>query len=194
MKIFSNVKRLLINVDMVNGFVNEGPMHDSYINHIVPMQIRLMEAYESDEEGVIAIVKDTHREGCREFNRYPVHCLENTYESELIDDLKRFETMDACIFRKNSTSTIYAKGFLEMIENLPSLEEVVIVGCCTDICILNLAIPLQNYFDEMNKNVTITIPKNGVETYDSPTHKRYEYNDMAFKMLSQAGINIVEVM
>ena len=38
MKIFSNVKRLLINVDMVNGFVNEGPMHDSYINHIVPMQ------------------------------------------------------------------------------------------------------------------------------------------------------------
>ncbi len=194
MKIFSNGKRIIVNVDMVNGFVNEGAMHDSYIRRVIGMQERLMEAYAQDEEGVIAIVKDTHKDGCMEFSRWPVHCLENTHESELIDELKRFETMDACIFRKNSTSAIFAKGFLEMIDNLPSLEEVVIVGCCTDICVLNLAIPLQNYFDEMDRKITITIPKNGVETYDSPTHKRYEYNDMAFKMLMQAGINVVEEM
>ena len=43
----------------------------------------------------------------------------------------------------------------------------------------------------MDRNVKIIIYKDMVETYDSPTHNRDEYNEMAFKLMGQAGIEIV---
>ena len=189
MKDFKDITRLLINVDMVNGFVKEGAMADPYIQHIIPEHIRLMQ----ENEGSIAIIKDTHKENCREFKRYPVHCVEGTEEAELADELKSFEK-DALVYEKNSTSTIYAENFLADIDKMENLKEVIIIGCCTDICVLNLAIPLQNYFDQKDRNITITIPKNAVETYNAPNHNREEYNEIAFKLMGQAGINLVETV
>lgn len=190
MKEIKEIKKLLINVDMVNGFVKKGAMADSYIQHIVPEHIKLMEQMQKEGEA-IAIIKDTHKENCREFNRYPIHCVEGTEEAELIEELKPFEK-DAFVYQKNSTSTIYASNFLKDIDEMTNLREVIMIGCCTDICILNLAIPLQNYFDQKDREVKITIPKNAVETYEAPNHKREEYNEMAFKLMGQAGINLIE--
>ena len=189
MKDLNNIQKILINVDMVNGFVNTGAMHDKYINHIIPMQISLMKDFEKTKDSLNVIIKDTHKQNCREFNRYPIHCVENTEESELVPELKIFENDNSIVFEKNSTSTIYATGFLDFINSLHNLKEVIIVGCCTDICILNLAIPLQNYFDQFDKDVKIVVPQNGVETYDAPNHPRDEYNKMAFKLMAQAGID-----
>ena len=191
MKNLDNIKKILINVDMVNGFVNIGAMHDEYINHIVPMQVKIMKEFENGDDTLNVIIKDTHKENCREFKRYPVHCVENTEESELVEELKIFENDNSIIFKKNSTSAIYADGFLEFINSLSGLKEVIIVGCCTDICVLNLAIPLQNYFDQIDKDVKIIVPQNGVETYDAPNHPRDEYNNMALKLMKQAGIDII---
>lgn len=190
MKELKDIQTLLINVDMVNGFAKQGAMADSYIEHIIPEQIRLMEQMNKNNQA-IAIIKDTHKENCREFKRYPMHCVEGTSESELVEELKVFEP-NALVYKKNSTSTIYAPGFIEDIDKMENLKEVIIVGCCTDICILNLAIPLQNYFDEKDRDIKITIPKNAVETYNAPYHIREEYNELAFKLMTQAGINLVE--
>ena len=73
-----------------------------------------------------------------------------------------------------------------------NLQEITIIGCCTDICIINLAIPLQNYFDQKDRNILIKVPKNAVETYDSPTHNRDEYNEIAFKLMEQASIKLCD--
>jgi len=190
MKNIEEIEKLIINVDMVNGFVNEGPMHDEYIRNTIPYQISLMELAEKDPKSMNIIIKDTHKKDAIEFKKFPVHCVENTSESELIDELKRFETEDALIFKKNSTSAMHAPGFLEAIDSFKNLKEVVIVGCCTDICVLNLVIPLQTYFDDRNKDILITVPKKMVETYNSPEHNREEYNEMAFKLMKQAGVII----
>lgn len=192
MKELEKIEKLLIDVDMVNGFVKKGAMADSYIQRIIPEHIKLMKQMKEKEEA-IAIIKDHHKENCREFNRYPAHCVEGTEEAELVDELKQFEE-NAMVYQKNSTSTIYAPNFLEDIDKMINLKEIIIMGCCTDICILNLAIPLQNYFDQKDIEVKITIPKNAVETYDAPNHNREQYNEMAFKLMTQAGINLVEAL
>lgn len=74
---------------------------------------------------------------------------------------------------------------------MENLKEVTVVGCCTDICVLNLALPLKNYFNQKNKNIEIYVPQNAVETYDAPNHNRKEYNEIAFKLLTQAGIKVI---
>lgn len=192
MKNLEDIEKLLINVDMVKGFVEKGAMADTYIKHIIPEHINLMEKIQKENEG-IAIIKDTHKENCAEFSKFPIHCLENTEEANLIEELKVFEA-NALVYKKNSTSTMYAPNFIEDIDKMKNLKEVIIIGCCTDICILNLAIPMQNYFDEKNLNIKITVPKNAVETYNSPLHEREEYNEMAFKLMKQAGISVIEKM
>lgn len=183
------LKRILIIVDMVNGFVRKGNMADKYIEHIIPEQIRLIENLTDDER--LVFIKDTHEKECREFDRYPVHCVRGTEEAEVVHELKKYEA-SALVYEKNSTSTIYAPNFLEDIDRMKALKEVVIAGCCTDICDINLAIPLQNYFDQNDRRVKIIVPINAVETYDAPNHNRDEYNDIAFKLMTQAGIQLVK--
>lgn len=187
---FKTSKKLLLVVDLVNGFTKQGAMADNFIQHIVPESKKLVESFLKNGYAA-AYIKDCHDSLCAEFNRYPEHCKKGTYESEMLDELLEFESQ-VIVFEKNSTSAMFAQGFMEMLNEMEDLQEVVIIGCCTDICVINLAIPLQNFFDERNKIVKIIIPKNAVETYDSPTHPREEYNEIAFKLMSQTGIKLVE--
>ncbi len=190
-KDLEEIKKLLIVVDMVNGFVREGAMASQNIEHIVPEVERLVKEFTESSEGQTIFVKDTHEKDAREFNRYPIHCLKDTSESENIEELKKYES-DAIIHEKNSTSAIFPNNLLINIEKMKSLEKVVIVGCCTDICVINLAIPLQNYFDQENRDIEIIVPMNAVETYDAPNHKAEEWNEMSYRFMKQAGIKLVK--
>ena len=182
-------KRLLVVVDMVKGFVTEGNMADPKIQRIVPESKRLVENFLKNGDQVVYI-KDCHEKDCAEFTRFPEHCINGTVEAQMVDELATFEN-DVIVFEKNSTSAMFANDFVNTINEMEQLEEVVIIGCCTDICVMNLAIPLKNYFDEENMDVKIIVPKNVVETYDAPYHPKDEYNEMAFKFLAQAGIELV---
>ena len=189
-KELKEIRELLIIVDMVNGFVREGIMADPYIEHIIPEQIRLIKEFLEKKEG-IAFVKDVHSEDSIEFKTFPKHCVKGTSEAEVIDELKSFEE-DVLVYEKNSTSAMFAKNFLRDIDEMINLRNIVITGCCTDICDLNLAIPLKNYFNEYNREVDIYVPVNAVETYDAPNHNRAEYNEIAFKLMKQSGLKLVK--
>lgn len=191
MKKREELTKLLVVVDMVNGFIKEGKMSDKYINHITPRIKALVDSFLSDEEGV-AFIKDTHEVNSMEFKKYPPHCLKGTTESELISELSSYE-QESRSYEKNSTSTIFAKNFMRDIEGMISLKEVIITGCCTDICIMNLAIPLVNFFDEENRNVKIWVPQNVVETFNSDIHNRDEYNTMALRLMKNQGIGVENI-
>lgn len=182
------LKKLLVVVDMVNGFIKEGNMSDPYINIITPRIIELVEECLKEEEG-IAFIKDTHDKSSTEFKKFPPHCIKGSGEEELIDELKEYEKKGFS-YEKNSTSTMYAPRFINDIEKMKNLNNVIITGCCSDICVMNLAIPLANYFDQNNRSVDVTVVNDAIETYDSPTHNRDEYNKMSLKFMQQAGINI----
>lgn len=189
-KELEELKQLLIVVDMVNGFVRKGAMADPKIAKIIPEQLRLIKMILAKKEG-LAFIKDAHELDCREFERFPIHCVIGTEEAELVDELKPYEK-EALVYHKNSTSAIFAPNFMEDIKRMKNLKEVIVTGCCTDICDMNLAIPLQNYFDQNNQKVDIVIPTNAVETYDAPYHNRDEYTKMAYKFFEQSGIQLVK--
>lgn len=188
----SQHKKLIIVVDMINGFVTEGPLADHDIAKIVPEVTRVIDQT-IEEGGLVAFVKDSHHLNSKEFESFPPHCIKGTKEAELIDELKPYEDFGLGIsYEKNSTSTIFAKGFLEDIESMTKLEEIVIVGCCTDICITNLAIPLKNYLNEIDRDIRIIVPENAVETFNNQWHDRNEWNLMALAMMKQSGVKVVK--
>jgi len=183
------MKKLLVIIDMINGFVKEGNLADKEVNNITPNIIKLIKEYIKNDDEIITF-QDGHSKNSKEFESFPVHCVLGTKEAELIDELMPYKDKMKLI-RKNSTSGLVTSEFLKYMEEKgKQLEEIVITGCCTDICVINFALPLKNYINEHNLNIKVKIYKNAVETYDSPIHNREEYNEIAFKIMNLNGIEI----
>ena len=91
MKILNvKARKLLIVVDMVNGFAKKGNMADPNIQHITPECERLVKEFLEKGYQVIYIT-DCHKENCSEFFKFPVHCVEGTDEAEMVDALKKYQ-------------------------------------------------------------------------------------------------------
>ena len=187
-------KGMFIVVDMVNGFVTEGVLHDEKIGEIIPRQIELIK--EAKHNGkLIVFVKDTHDVNSTEFARFGgeagAHCIKGTREQDLVDELKVFEDdVDTVVIEKNSTSYMEAPEFRELLEYQKELEEVDVVGCCTDICVINGTIPMSNYFDQWNRKVNIRVHEDAIATYAE--EKRNEYVEASKLLLKQQGIELVK--
>lgn len=184
-------KGCLIVVDMVKGFVTEGVLHDEAIKNIVARQIELIKEAKAAGK-LIVFIKDTHVEDAVEFERFgdTKHCVEGTSECELVDELKEFENGDDTIsIPKNSTSFMEAPLFRQLMEEQVELEEFDIVGCCTDICVVNGGIGLANYLDQRNRKHTIRVHEDAIATYAEDN--RQEYVDAAKLLMKQQGIQLV---
>lgn len=209
-KNINETEEMIIVVDMINGFMKGGVMADPYIMHIVPTIRNYMEEAIQNSSKNVVVIRDAHEKGAMEFKVHPEHCLKDSWESSLIDELR--DLLPYCYeFEKNSTSTIWAgetNTFLPFIKKAltnPKLKRIKIVGCCTDICVMDLAIPLKKLCDELNIDIEVIVPTEAVETYqikpnlydqegrliEEGIHDRQEWNDMAFKFMNQAGINVL---
>lgn len=192
-------KKVLIVVDMVNGFVREGALADKHIEGTIDNQVALIKKYQ-EEGNLVIFIKDTHTLDSVEHDRFggAVHCIEETEEAELVDELKPFEGQKNTItLEKNSTSYIWAENkndgynFVDVLNSIENVEEIEVVGCCTDICITNGVLPMMNYFDQKNRRVNVTLYKDAIDTFEIPgIHNRKEYEDAAYLLLQQQGAKV----
>ncbi len=194
----NNIKNLklytgcLIIVDMVKGFVETGGLSDQDIKRIIPRIIELIK--EARKEGkLIVFVKDTHTEDSVEHERFGeiLHCIFNTIECELADELKEFANgEDVIIIEKNSTSYMEAPEFRTLMEQQVEMNEFDVVGCCTDICVINGTIGLANYLDQWNRRHVIRVHEDAIATYGEAA--RQEYVNAANLLMKQQGIQLVK--
>ena len=179
------MKKKIIIVDMVNGFVKEGALHDEKIMGIVDNIKKLIDKKRDYD---LIVLEDSHENNCAEFASFPVHCLKGSSESKTIDELQyvfSLPNFEACI-QKNSTNGFFA---LEKA-NLVAGDEYISVGCCTDICVFNGAIGLSCYLDEHNRDSIIRVHKDAVATFAEDD--RQNYVDAAYLLMEQQGIQLVK--
>ena len=189
---FKMYKKCLIVVDMVNGFVREGVLHDNSIANIIPTQIKLIKETLACD-GLVIFIKDTHNKDSKEFKRFgnTHHCIKGTKEADLVDELIPYEGLVNTIsIEKNSTSFMEAPEFRKVVKNLENVKEYGVCGCCTDICVVNGAIGLANYNDQWNRDVTIKAYKDAIATYGEGA--RENYIDAAYLLMEQQGIQLVK--
>ncbi len=193
-----NIKNLkvynsaLIIVDMVNGFVTEGELHDERIGNIVPRQLELIKEAKNEEK-LIIFIKDTHTKKSVEFERFQntTHCLARERESDLISQLKIFEGLkDTISIEKNSTSFMEAPAFRKLMEMQQQMNDFDIIGCCTDICVANGSIGLANYLDQQNRHHSIRVHEDAIATFAEDM--RQNYVEAAKLLMTQQGIQLVK--
>ena len=183
--------KALIVVDMVNGFVKEGVLHDDSIARVIPRQIELIKEYHNEGELVI-FIQDTHTKESTEHKRFPdYHCLKGSGEEEVVEELKRFTNLDNTIcIPKNNTSFMETQPFRDVMEEASNIKEFDIVGCCTDICICNGPMGLSCYLDEHNRDSVIRVHQDAVATFSEDN--RQNYVDAAYLLMEQQGIQLVK--
>ncbi len=183
------MKNLLIVVDMINGFINEGNLHDKEIANIIPACANHIAEFLANKDDVIAFC-DNHQPDSKEFTVFPVHCLTTSSESELVAELQDFQD-EMVVIAKNSTNGFFAPGFAPYKERLNEYEKILIVGCCSDICVLQLALSLRAYCNEFNYDCVIIVDTAACETFEIPGHLRQDYNEFAYNLMAASGITLV---
>lgn len=185
-------------VDMINGFCKEGSLADKNICEVIKNIQELLEMKGNDAVDYkdVMFFADKHHENSPELKSFPKHCMGDK-ESHIVDELKGYAKV---IVPKNSTNGFHAPlfqdKFLKMVDAYKKMGElpfdIVITGCCTDICIMTFALSLKTYFNEHNINARVIIPINCVDTYHiNRLHDVLTYNEFAFNVMRQAGIEVV---
>lgn len=178
----------IVIMDMVNGFIREGALSSKRVERIIPYVKDIAKKMKEKGSKVLAF-RDCHLEDSVEFIDYPVHCVKDTSEVEIIDELKSID-FDV-IIDKNSVNGFVEEKFQTWLHENDEINNFLIVGDCTDICVMNFALTLKCYFNSKDINSRIIVPIDGVETFDSEEHNGDFMNLNSLFIMKNNGIEIV---
>lgn len=180
---------VLIVSDMIKGFAEFGNLSSERIGMLSDPISALAQTLDRAGFETVAFA-DAHTKESPEFDQYPVHCLAGSEEGELIHGLSQLNHLH--LIHKNSTNGYLEPEFQRLLKMNPEWNHFIIVGNCTDICVMELALTLKAHFNRMDLKVTVSVPTALVNTYDSPMHNGDELHVLALYLMQQAGVELVE--
>jgi len=184
-----NGKTVLVIVDMINGFAKKGALMSPRVDALIPEIERLSKA--CDIKGIEKIAfADYHNEDSAEFESYIPHCMSNTEECEVVDEIKTIGGY--LLINKNSTNGFLEEEFQQWFKGNKEIVNYIVVGDCTDICIQQFTLTVKAWFNKENIKSRIIVPINAVDTYDFEMHNGDLTNIMALYSMSINGVEIVK--
>lgn len=145
--------KILIVVDMQNDFIT-GSLGTSEAQAVVLEVKKYLEQWMAEKKGSIYFTRDTHYEDyekTQEGRYLPVlHCVEGSEGWEICKELRGFAE-DVPVFDKPTFGSQDLAEYLQEAEGEP--EEIVLVGLCTDICVISNALLLKAFFPETKISV-----------------------------------------
>lgn len=184
-------KTVLFVIDMNNGFAKKGALYSERVEKIIPEIVHTVNICANLNAPIISFT-DSHNKDSIEFKEYPEHCLKNTDESELVEELNVFKDK-MIVIPKNSTNCFLEDRTQVEVKKLidSGYKNWVVTGCCTDICIKQFSETLKTYFNKENLDLNVIVPINAVETYDAPMHNADAMNLFSIAEMQMNGIKIV---
>ena len=137
------MSKMLIVIDMQNDFV-DGALGTKEAQEIVPGVVEKIKNF----SGQIMYTRDTHGEDyleTQEGKNLPVpHCIYGTEGWQLIPEIKEIaEKANSLIFDKPSFGSMALAGCLNGIHKVARIDELELIGLCTDICVISNALLLK---------------------------------------------------
>jgi nicotinamidase/pyrazinamidase len=177
------MKEVVLVVDMLKGFHNLGNLANPRVAGIIPNIVQLIEKKRAEGCKII-FANDCHKPDDKEFKMFPAHCVEGTEEAELVEELENLKLPEDSVIRKTTYSAFYGTCLDYQLSQIKA-ERVILVGVCTNICILHTAADLRN------RGYEVVVPLNCVETYDAPGHPAEETAQWAIQhMTSILGVKV----
>jgi len=160
-------KKLLIVVDMLNDFCHKngvlaksnitGEIYAEEIIEGVTLQVKKTRSHGDP----IIWICDAHAEDDKEFDRFPVHAVKNTWGARVIAELspELVKASSELLIEKTRYNGFYGTDLEYQLMRLAP-EEVTVVGVCTSICVMDTVGGLAN------RDQNIIVPANCVADFD----------------------------
>ena len=147
--------KLLIVIDMQNDFIDMA-LGTKEAVAIVPAVARKITEYRS-QGNLVVFTRDTHQKNylqTQEGKNLPVeHCIEGTKGWQISEKL---EVADSKIFDKPTFGSTDLADYVFSLNNSNNIEEIEVVGLCTDICVISNALLLKAKLPEVPISVDST--------------------------------------
>jgi nicotinamidase-related amidase len=156
----------IISIDVINGFLYEGPLSSPRVAAIDDPITRLMKA--AWEKGLrdILLVQEGHSEDSLEFDAFGEHAVRGTHQAQAIDKIKNLPFYDRLTtVYKDSVHPALNNGFDEWVESRGSLDTFIAVGDVTDICVYQLAMYLKLQANAYHQERRVIVPANCTQTW-----------------------------
>lgn len=167
------MKKALINIDYTNDFVaTEGALTCGKPAQEIELEIAKLTKQFIDNGDLVVFAIDLHKEHDPyhpETKLFPPHNLEGTEGRELYGTLRIIYEANKnnpnVIWMDKTRYSAFAGTDLEIQLRARGIEELHLVGVCTDICVLHTAV------DAYNKGFKIVVHQNAVASFDPEGHK-----------------------
>ena len=156
--------KAVIVVDMQKGFMApEGTLFcGEAARAIIPPIRRRVEA-EKAAGATVFFTQDSHAPDDKEFAMFPPHCIAGSVEEEIVDELVDLAAVSRRI-KKRRYSAFFETDLAAQLEALAP-EKVVVMGDCTDICVLHTVAGLRN------RDYGVEVPADCVASFDPQQHQ-----------------------
>ena len=153
----------VIVVDMQNGFMAaDGTLFCGPAAREIIPRIRQRLEREKAAGATIFFTQDSHLPDDREFQMFPPHCVEGSDEERIIDELRPFADQARRI-KKRRYSAFFETSLADELKAIRP-EKVVVMGDCTDICVLHTVAGLRN------RDYAVEVPADCVASFDIDQH------------------------
>lgn len=154
----------VIVVDMQNGFMHpNGTLYCGDDARAIIPRIAARAEREKAAGAALFFTQDSHSPNDREFEMFPPHCIAGSEEEQIIAELAPL-AQDAQIVKKRRYSAFFETELAAMLEKLAP-DQVVVMGDCTDICVLHTVAGLRN------RDYAVEVPADCVASFDPQQHE-----------------------
>lgn len=141
------MQKILIAVDLQNDFI-DGALGTKEAVEILPNVVKKIASF----DGTVLFTRDTHGDdylSTEEGKNLPVpHCIKGTYGWELrkeVDALRKTEPID-----KQAFGYIELGQILKHMDHEDPIENVTLIGLCTDVCVISNAMVIKAYLPNLH--------------------------------------------
>ena len=171
------MSNVVLVVDMLRGFLEEGyPLYCGDDARAIIPRVRAVIERELAAGGNAIFIADNHDPDDLEFETFPPHCIRGSIESEVVPELA---DLVETYLPKRRYSAFFDTDLEERLKKLEP-DKVIIVGVCTDICVMHTA------SDARNRDYTVEVPVNCVSSFEEMAH-----NNALKHMKSILGVTLM---
>ena len=159
-------KTAIISVDVINGFLYEGPLASPRVAVIDGAVTRLMQGAWDQGLHDILLVQEGHRPDSLEFQAFGEHAVLGTPQAAATDRIRSLPFYDQLTtLYKDSIHPAINTGLEDWLDEHPDLQTIIAVGDVTDLCLYQLATYLKLRANANHQEQQVIVPADCVQTW-----------------------------
>lgn len=159
----------IVIVDVLNGFCKEGKLSSPRVKKIISPIVDLVRNAETQGINHYLLPQDQHPNDSMEFEVYPEHCIEGTFEAKTVEELQELpNAYKFKVFPKRTINPGLQPDLQHWLEEHAEVKQFIVTGDCTDLCIHQMAMYLKLRSIEQNVKTSVVVPADCVDTFDLP--------------------------